>query len=144
MALPTLLAWPDIVVGPGLLDGSMVSCLEELLIDVEVFRFARQGHRGAVTDEEKWLTDTIKEVGPGGNYLFQRSTRTAVRSGEWFLSDLGSHESYEHWRASRKGDFVDEVRERVDQILAAHQPLPLDEEVTVELDRIRERAKRAS
>lgn len=144
MALPTALAWPDIVVGPGLLDGSMVSCLEELLIDVEVFRFARQGHRGVVTDDEKWLADSIKEVGPGGNYLFQRSTRTALRSGEWFLSDLGSHESYEHWRASRKGDFLDQVRERVDQILATHQPLPLDEEVAKELDRIRESAKRAS
>jgi hypothetical protein len=29
------------------------------LIDVEIFRFARQAHRGVVADEEKWLTDTI-------------------------------------------------------------------------------------
>jgi trimethylamine--corrinoid protein Co-methyltransferase len=144
MTLPTALAWPDIVVGPGLLDGSMVSCLEELLIDVEVFRFARQGHRGVVTDEEKWLTDTIKEVGPGGNYLSQPSTRTSVHSGEWFLSDLGVHESHERWKASRKGNFLDEVRERVDQILAKHQPLPLDEDVAKELDRIRGCAKRES
>jgi len=69
MALPTALAWPDIVVGPGLLDGSMVSCLEKLLIDTEAFRFARQGYRGVVTDEEKWLTDAIKEVEPGAREL---------------------------------------------------------------------------
>jgi trimethylamine--corrinoid protein Co-methyltransferase len=142
MTLPTALAWPDIVVGPGLLDGSMVSCLEELLIDVEIFRFARQGHRGVVTDEEKWLTDTIEEVGPGGNYLFSRSTRTSARSGEWFLSDLGVHESYDRWRASRRGDFLEGVRERLDQILATHEPLPLDEEVEEELARICTRAKR--
>jgi trimethylamine--corrinoid protein Co-methyltransferase len=141
MALPTTLAWPDIIVGPGLLDGSMVLCLESLLIDVEIFRFARQAHRGVITDEEKWLTDTIKEVGPDGNYLFSRSTRAALRSGEWFLSDLGAHQSYERWRASGKGDFLEEARAKVDQILATHEPLPLDEEVEKELDRIRARAK---
>ena len=144
MALPAALSWPDIVVGPGLLDGSMVSCLEELLIDVEVFRFAREGHRGVVTDEEKWLTDAIKEVGPGGHYLSQPSTLTSVQSGEWFLSNLGVHESYERWKASRAGDVLEEVRERVDQILATHEPLPLDDEVEKELDRIRERARRES
>jgi trimethylamine:corrinoid methyltransferase-like protein len=67
-----------------------------------------------------------------------------VHSGEWFLSDLGVHESYERWRASRKGDFLDEVRERVARILATHQPLPLDEEVAKELDRICGCAKRES
>jgi trimethylamine--corrinoid protein Co-methyltransferase len=144
MALPAALSWPDIVVGPGLLDGSMVSSLEQLLIDVEVFRFARQGHRGVVTDEEKWLTDDIVEVGPCGHYLSQPSTRTSVHSGEWFLSDLGVHESYERWKAAGAGDFLDEVRDRLDQIMATHEPLPLDDEVEKELDRIRERARRAS
>ena len=144
MALPTALAWPDIVVGPGLLDGSMVSCLEKLLIDTEAFRFARQGYRGVVTDEEKWPTDAIKEVEPGGHYLSHTSTRTSVRSGEWFLTDLGAHESYDSWRASRKGSFLQEVRERVDEILATHEPLPLDEGVEKELERIRESAERNS
>ena len=30
--LPTI-AWPDILVGPGLLGGSMILCLEQLLVD---------------------------------------------------------------------------------------------------------------
>jgi trimethylamine--corrinoid protein Co-methyltransferase len=141
MTLPTALSWPDIVVGPGLLDGSMVSSLEELLIDVEIFRFAKQAHRGIVTDEEKWLTDVIKEVGPGGDYLAKPSTLSSVRSGEWLLSDLGVHDTYENWRASHKGEFLEEVREEVDQILATHEPMPLDEDVEKELDKICKRAK---
>jgi trimethylamine--corrinoid protein Co-methyltransferase len=144
MTLPTALSWPDIVVGPGLLDGSMVSSLEELLIDVEIFRFAKQGHRGVATDEEKWLTHVIKEVGPGGNYIANPSTLSSIRSGEWFLSALGAHEAYENWKASRKGEFLEEVREKVDQILATHEPLPLDEDVEKELDKICKRAKDAS
>jgi trimethylamine:corrinoid methyltransferase-like protein len=51
------------------------------------------------------------------------------------------HESYERWRASRKGDFLEEVRAKVDQVLATHEPLPLGEEAEKELDRIRARAK---
>jgi trimethylamine--corrinoid protein Co-methyltransferase len=141
MTLPTALSRPDIVVGPGLLDGSMVSSLEQLLIDVEVFRFAKQAHRGVVTDEEKWLTDVIKEVGPGGNYLTKPSTLSSVRSGEWFLSDLGVHDAYEKWRASSRGEFLEEAREKVDHILATHEPLPLDEDVEKELDEICRRAR---
>jgi len=34
MSLPTTLSWPDVIVGPGILDGSMVSSLEQLLIDI--------------------------------------------------------------------------------------------------------------
>ena len=141
MALPAALSWPDIFVGPGLLDGSMVSSLEQLLIDVEIFRFAKQAHRGVVTDDEKWLTDVIKEVGPGGNYIARPSTLSSVRSGEWFLSKLGAHDAYENWRASHKGEFLEEVREKVDQILATHEPLPLDEDVEKELDKICKRAR---
>jgi trimethylamine--corrinoid protein Co-methyltransferase len=144
MALPTALAWPDILVGPGLLDGSMVSCLEKLVIDVEIFRFARQAHRGLVTDDEKWLTRDIEQVGSGGHYLSQPSTRASVHSGEWFLSDLGAHESYETWRASNKADFLEEARARADHILATHEPLPLDEGAEKELERIRKSAERGS
>ncbi|NIN65203.1 MAG: [trimethylamine--corrinoid protein] Co-methyltransferase, partial [Anaerolineae bacterium] len=37
-----MLSWPDILVGPGLLGGSMILSLEQLLIDVEVFRMCKQ------------------------------------------------------------------------------------------------------
>jgi trimethylamine--corrinoid protein Co-methyltransferase len=94
-----------------------------------------------VTDDDKWLTDVIKEVGPGGDYLARPSTLSSVRSGEWFLSQLGVHDTYESWRASRKGEFLEEVREKVDQILATHEPLPLDEDVDKELDKICRRAR---
>jgi trimethylamine--corrinoid protein Co-methyltransferase len=141
MALPTTLSWPDIIVGPGMLDGSMVSSLEQLLIDVEIFRFARQGHRGIPADDEKWLTDVIKTVGPGGNYLCEPSTLSLIRSDEWFNSELGAHESYKRWQAEGSRNFVAELKDRVDQILNHHKPLPLDADVEKELDRICQRAR---
>ena len=100
----------------------------------------KQAHRGIVSDEDKWLDDVIDQVGPGGHFLDQPSTAGAVRSSEWYINKLGVHASFEEWEAAGKPGIVQEAREKVDQILAAHQPLPLDEEVNRELERIKKRA----
>ncbi len=143
-ALLPLLSWPDILVGPGLLGGAMVLSLEQLLIDVEIFRMARRAHQGIVTGEDKWLEDVIDRVGPAGNFLGERSTRKGTRSGEWYVSEFGVHDTYEKWEAAGKPALLDEARQKVDEILAAHEPLPLDEDIERELDRIQKRAQEES
>jgi trimethylamine--corrinoid protein Co-methyltransferase len=140
--LPAL-AWPDILVGPGLLGGSMILCLEQLLIDVEVFRMCKRARQGVAADEGKWLEDAISRIGPGGSFIAERSTVSGIRGGEWYVSRLGVHDTFEGWEAAGKPVLLEEVRERVEQILATHQPLPLDEDVERELGRIQERAREA-
>ncbi len=137
-----VLARPDILVGPGLLGGSMILSFEQLLIDVEVFKMFRQAQRGVVSDEDKWLTDVIGQVGHGGNFLGEPSTRAGIRDGEWHISELGVHDAFETWVAAGKPSLLEKAQEKVTQILAAHQPLPLDEGAERELDRIEERARR--
>jgi trimethylamine--corrinoid protein Co-methyltransferase len=141
--LPTL-AWPDILVGPGLLGGSMILCLEQLMIDVEVFGRCKQLHRGVQSDEGRWLEDVTASVEPGGDFVSQRSTRDAVHAGEWHISQLGVHDAFEKWEAAGKPDLLQEAREKVAQILATHQPLPLDEAVERELSRIERRARESA
>jgi trimethylamine--corrinoid protein Co-methyltransferase len=135
-----VLSWPDILVGPGLLGGAMILSFEQLLIDVEVFRMCKRAHEGIATDEDKWLEDVISAVGPGGSFISERSTVKGIRGGEWYLGDLGTHTAFEAWEASGRPQLLAEVRDRVDQILADHQPLPLGEEVERELDRLQQRA----
>jgi len=137
--LPAL-SWPDILVGPGLLGGSMILSQEQLLIDVEMFRMYKQARRGIVTNDEKWLDDLIEQVGPGGNFLGQRSTRTGIRNGEWYIGKLGVHEAYETWEAAGKPTLREEVKEKIEHILASHRPLPLGEEVEQELANIQKKA----
>lgn len=136
-----VLSWPDILVGPGLLGGSMNLSLEQLLIDVEIFRMARQARRGIVVDEGQWLDDLISRVGPGGHFMAEQSTVDGLRGGEWYISDFGVHHSFEDWEAAGRPALLEEARERVDHILATHEPLPLDADVERELERIVERAK---
>ncbi len=134
-AIPVL-SWPDLLVGPGLLSGAMILSLEQLLLDVEVFKRCKRFHRGINTNEDKWMDDLIDQIGPGGNYLKERSTHKALRSGEWYIGDLGITDPYERWDADGRPDVLKQAKERVAKILAEHQPLPLDEDIEAEVDRI--------
>jgi trimethylamine--corrinoid protein Co-methyltransferase len=139
-SLLPVLSWPDILVGPGLLGGSMILSLEQLLIDVEIFRMCKRACQGIAVDEDKWLEEVIDEIGPGGGFLAERSTVQGIRGGEWYVSRLGVHEPFEAWEASGRPTLLEEAREKVRQILSSHQPLPLDADVECELDRIQQRA----
>jgi trimethylamine--corrinoid protein Co-methyltransferase len=141
MQLASHLAWPDIVVGPGMLDGSMVSSLEQMYLNVEIFRLARHAHRGIDTSNEKWVMDEIERIGPAGNYLGERTTVESIKNGEWYLSEIGTHISFEDWTAGDKKDVRSEIREKVAEILDAYEPLPLGEDVEKELEKICKRAR---
>jgi len=73
--------------------------------------------------------------------LCEPSTLSSIRSDEWFVSELGVHERYESWQNGGSRNFMEALKDRVDQILAHHEPLPLDEDVDRELNKICERAK---
>ncbi len=133
--LPTLV-WPDILVGPGLFEGSTVLCYEQLLLDIEVFRYCRRLHIGIGTDRDQWLEDLIAREGPGGNFFKHPTTRNAMLQGEWHVRTLGKSEAL-----PRKMSLMEEVHARIDEILASRQPLPLEKTVEDELDRIEQMAR---
>ncbi len=135
-ALIPVLSWPDILVGPGLLGSSMILSLEQLLIDVEIFRMSAHAQRGIPSNEVGWLDDVISRIGPGGNYLGEISTVEALRSGEVYIYDLGVHEPQSSWRSEGSPTVIDEARAKVEEILASHRPFPLDEQVERELESI--------
>jgi trimethylamine--corrinoid protein Co-methyltransferase len=139
--LLTTLSWPDILVGPGLLGGSMVLSLAQLLIDTEIFRLSRRAHQGIDAGEDNWLEDTIHRIGPGGHFLAERSTVECIRGEGWYVSDLGVHDAFETWEAEGRPRLLASARQQVERILAAHQPLPLGEEVERELETIQARAR---
>jgi len=138
--LPTL-SWPDLMIGAGLLGGSMILSLEQLVIDAEMFRMNKQAHRGIGANENTWLDDVIQSVGPGGNFLGEKSTASNMRSGEWLFPHLGVHEPLNSWELSGKKDILEEAREKVDFLLSTHEPLPLGDDIEKELDKIENRAK---
>ena len=69
-----VLSWPDILVGPGLMGGSTHLSLEQLLLDVEVFKMGVRAYEGISTGEGQWLDDVIQRVGPAGYFMGEPST----------------------------------------------------------------------
>lgn len=141
-AILPVLSWPDILVGAGLLGGSMILSFEQLLIDVEIFEMSKRAHQGILTGEGKWLDQVIDRVGPAGNYLSERSTVAGIRQGEWYMSQLGFHDPIRLREAEKRSSLRDEAKDKVEQILRSHRSMPLDEDVERELDRIQKRAQK--
>ena len=134
------LSWPDLIVGPGQLGGSLLLSLEQLLIDVEVFRRSSRLSEGIDTRVKEWLEVDLAAVGHGSNFLSRRSTRDALRSGEVYMTDYDARKSYEAWSASGKPTLMDELIPKVHEILRSHTPLPLADDVERELQKIEARA----
>ncbi len=134
------LSWPDLLVGPGQLGGSMLLSLEQLMIDVEVFRRCDRLSDGIDTNLDEWLEVDLAAVGHGGNFLGRRSTREAFNSGEVYVSDFDTRASYETWLASGKPSLLEDVQELIQVTLDKHETLPLDEDIERELAAIEERA----
>jgi trimethylamine:corrinoid methyltransferase-like protein len=135
------LSWPDLLVGPGQLGGSMFLSLEQLLVDVEVFKRSSRLSWGIDTRLEEWLEVDLAAVGHGGNFLNRRSTVEALRRGEVYLSDYDTRDTYEAWAASGKPTLIEELQGAVREILKTHRPLPLDEDTERELETIEARAR---
>lgn len=136
--LPTL-SWPDILVGPGLLGGSTILCLEQMLMDVEIFRRCARLYEGIHTSADRWLENVIAEAGPGGSFMNRKSTLKSLRDGRFYLSEMGFHDTYEKWKKAGMPDIVDEIQEMTRKILKDYQPLPLDPHTDRELERLERR-----
>ena len=102
---------------------------------------AGQARRGVLSSETTWLDEVIGRVGPGGNFLGEKSTVASMRSGEWLIPHLGEHGTINAWKDAGKKDILEEAREKVEHILTTHKPLPLSPEVDAELDRIEQKAR---
>ena len=136
-----MLSWPDLMVGAGLLGGSMILSLEQMVIDAEVFRMSKQAHRGVLSEDGMWLDDVIQRVGPGGNFLGEKSTASSMRSGEWLIPRIGFHDTKQAWENAGKKDIMEETKEKVEHILSTHKPLPLGVDVKNELEKLYKRAQ---
>jgi trimethylamine--corrinoid protein Co-methyltransferase len=138
--LPAL-SWPDILIGPGSLGGASTLCLEQMVIDVEVYRACRRLAAGIGAGVgEADVVEALEEVGPMGDFLARPATRDAVRGGEFFVPRLGNHGTFDRWEAAGRPDVVGQARDVAWAAIDGHRPLPFPDEVERELGQIQRRA----
>jgi len=123
----------DMLLGAGLLHGSRIWSHEMLLLDSEIWSILCAMAKGIEVTDETLALDTIRAVGPGGNYLAQKHTKRHMR--ELWVPTLFDRRPYNEWESKRDGA-QEWARDKAQWILKNHQPTPLEPKLHAELSRI--------
>lgn len=123
----------DMLLGVGFLHGSRIWSFEQMLMDCEIYEIVRRTLAGITVNDETLALDTIKAVGPGGNFLSQKHTRAHMR--EIFVPEYLDRRPYNVWEEKKDGP-RDWAREKARKLVETHQPDPLDPAIARELERI--------
>ncbi len=106
----------DVTFGTGLLDGSRILCLENMVVDDEIIGMVKRIMRGIEVTDETIAKELIIKMGFNGNYLFDPHTRKHVR--ELWTARLGETGTFENWAAAGKPSTVQKAQAKVREILA--------------------------
>ncbi len=135
--MTALLHGANIVHDVGFMDSGMQSSLPLIAIANDTIGWIRAATAGVPVDEETLALDVIDELGPTGDYLCHEHTLRHYK--EPFYSDLADKGTYSQWE--RRGAMTMEERaaQKVEDILASHEPEPLPPDIQRDVKRIVER-----
>jgi trimethylamine--corrinoid protein Co-methyltransferase len=127
------LAGADLVAAAGLLEDALTSSAEQLVIDNDILGMIFRAVRGIGVTPESLAVETIMKAGIGGSFLTEPHTLAHMRK-ELYLPKLASRPASQA--------LLEAAADRVQTILASHQPKPLEAAMVAEIERILDRATR--
>jgi trimethylamine--corrinoid protein Co-methyltransferase len=116
----------------GYLEGGMCNSLEQIVICDELINYVKRFMQGLVVNEETLALDVIDQVGPHGDFLGTTHTNRHFRE-DWYPK-LFDRNNFDGWLADGAKTLRQRAVERVDEILAEHQPQPLPQDVQDKLN----------
>jgi trimethylamine--corrinoid protein Co-methyltransferase len=119
----------------GYLDFGMTGSFEQIVLTDELIAFCRRLLAGITVDADTLAAEVIAEVGPGGHFMGTKHTRRHLRSGQWRPTVL-NRKGYDAWLVDGGLDARERARRRALELLAAHEPAPLPEDISAEMDRL--------
>lgn len=138
--LPLVLSGVDVVQGMGLVEGSMLLSLEQIVVDNEIAHLCKRLKDGIQVSKDKDYFEDILRVGPGGHFLKRKNTRKASRSNEFYIPELIDRNTYDTWLELGRPDLYSNARKRVEKILNSEQRCPLQTDTQKVLNEIMEKA----
>ena len=113
----------------------------QAIIDNDIAGMIGRFLEGVQVNEETLALDLINQVGPiPGMYLDKEHTRTWWKR-EHFLPKVTDRLSFPEWMESGKKSALDYAREKMEEILATHEPEPLTPKQEEDVARILEEAR---
>ena len=124
-ALGALAAHGAVVFGAGTLSRGRVFSLQQLVMDAEIFSWSARIAAGIRVDQDTLALDAIKQVGIGGNYLGHGHTRQHMR--RVWRPRLLDRSMWDAWVTSGREGAFEKASSHVEQLLGAHEGVPLDD-----------------
>jgi trimethylamine--corrinoid protein Co-methyltransferase len=135
----TALTGGNIVHDLGYLESGLCYSLAQLAICDEMLGWLAHFIRGVDVSDEALAVDLIDEVGPDGQFLDKEHTLAHFRE-RWYPT-LVDRNNYDGWQAKGGTTLAERATQRVEKILAEHQPDPLPDDVAQAVHAVVERAK---
>lgn len=117
----------DLVFDAGCIEGGLLFSPELLVIADELADMTRRAVTPLEVTEDTIAFETIREVGPGGQYLGERHTLDHFR--ELWLPSVLSWEARSSWEAAGATSLRARAREQVFRIWDDHHVTPLGEDI---------------
>ncbi|MBN1344375.1 MAG: trimethylamine methyltransferase family protein [Phycisphaerae bacterium] len=136
-----VLAGADIFGHMGIAGVDQASSLAMLVFQHEVIEYVEHAIRAIDLDDEHLALDVIEAVGPGGTFIDQDHTLDHFRSEVWAPNVL-DRRFWEPWRQTGGTDTATRVRERLESLMATYVPVPLDDDVERDVQRVLDDARR--
>jgi trimethylamine--corrinoid protein Co-methyltransferase len=135
--LPAVLAGVNLITCAGTLDSTMLESHALLMLDDEICGAALRLARGIEVNDDTVALNLIKKMGYSGNYITAKQTASMYRK-ELFIPTMFSREPYETWEKGGSKFAIDHARARALDILAKHEPHPVNASIEKELDAFRQ------
>ena len=136
------LSRPHMITGPGMLDNSIVTSPEQLVIDNEAIRFIKRICKPIEIDQESIALEMfMRNMSDEGVLLAEEHTVKHLRAGEMIDAGLGQWVSYSEWQKQGCPDLFNLAHEKIKQILAEHTVEPFDAKLENQINKIIEESE---
>jgi trimethylamine--corrinoid protein Co-methyltransferase len=130
--LVAALAGTNLIHDVGYLESGLTGSLESLVAGADAIRWVKQFINGMDVNEETLALDVIDEVGPAEQFLAHSHTLKFLRQDMWIPMAF-DHDVFDTWAAGGSQDYTTRARKLAQEIVASHQPQPMDTSLAAEL-----------
>jgi trimethylamine--corrinoid protein Co-methyltransferase len=136
------LSGANIIHDLGYMEGGLTGSLALFVIAHEMIGYFRHSMRAVEVSDETLALDLIDAIGPLGSFLDSPHTRKHYRQ-YWYprTPELVERQKYAGWVAQGSTTLLERATQRVDEILATHEPDPLPDDMVQAIRAIVERAE---
>ncbi len=136
------MAGANLIYGAGMIESGVTFDCAQFVIDNEIARMIKRVVGGIRVDDEALAVDDIHRVGPFGDFLSLDSTYRHMR--DLSQPEILDRRTREDWQERGSKDLYSEAVGKARDIVAAHRPEPLPDDVAAKIRAIVEETDRAA